>query len=66
MSSSRQVESEKDINSIHIDTAQIPTHARDELAAATLDFMHRILNQPGGREALNARITAKKAATAAR
>lgn len=65
MSGSRQVESEQN-GGIHIDITQIPTHARDELAAATLDFMHRILNQPGGREALNARITAKKAATAAR
>ena len=50
---------------IHIDTAAIPDGVRDNLAAATLDFIHGILRQPGGREALDARIAASKAASAA-
>ena len=37
-------------------------HARDDLAAATLDFVRGILCQPGGRAALDAKIKAKKAA----
>jgi len=50
---------------IHIDTAAIPAHVRDDLAAATLDLIHAILRQPGGREALDARTAARHAATAA-
>ncbi len=47
---------------IHINVAEIPDHARDDLAAATLDFVRGILRQPGGRAALDAKIKAKKAA----
>ena len=47
---------------IHINVAEIPDHARDDLAAATLDFVRGILCQPGGRAALDAKIKAKKAA----
>lgn len=39
---------------VHIDPTQIPDATRDALAAATLDLFHRILQQPGGREALDA------------
>lgn len=52
--------------SIHIDTAAIPSNVRDDLAAATMDLIHSILRQPGGREALDARIAANRAASAAR
>ncbi len=45
---------------IHIDTSAIPDHVRDRLAAATLDLIHAILRQPGGREALDARTAARK------
>lgn len=47
---------------IHINVAEIPDHARDDLAAATLDFVRGILRQPGGRATLDAKIKAKKAA----
>ena len=47
---------------VHINVAEIPDHARDDLAAATLDFIRGILRQPEGREALDAKIKAKKAA----
>ena len=47
---------------IHINVAEIPDQVRDDLAAATLDFIRGILRQPGGREALDAKIKAKKAA----
>ncbi|MCI8363192.1 MAG: hypothetical protein HFJ41_08905 [Clostridia bacterium] len=47
---------------IHINVAEIPDHARDDLAAATLDFVRGILRQPGGRAALDTKIKAKKAA----
>ena len=52
-------------SAIHIDTASIPAHVRDDLAAATLDLIHGILRQPGGREALEARKRAKRAAMSA-
>ena len=47
---------------VHINVAEIPDHARDDLAAATLDFVRGILCQPGGRAALDEKIKAKKAA----
>ena len=50
---------------IRINTAEIPDFARDNLASATLDFIHEILRQPGGREALDARTAARKAAKTA-
>lgn len=46
---------------IKVDTTAIPDHVRDALAASTLDLIHSILATPGGREALDARIAAKKA-----
>ena len=64
MSGSRQVDKEPN-NDVKIDLTQIPTHTQDEIASATLDFIHRILNQPEGRQMLDARIAKKKAATAA-
>ena len=39
---------------VRIDLSLMPTEAFDSLCAATLDFIHRIENQPGGREALEA------------
>ena len=51
---------------IHINTAEIPDYVRDNLAAATLDLIHSILRQPGGRAALDARTAARKAAAAAK
>lgn len=45
-----------------IDTSLIPGEVRDRLAAATLEMVRGILRQPGGREALEARIAARKAA----
>lgn len=49
-----------------VDTASIPDSVRDNLAAATLDLIHSILRQPGGREMLNARTAARHAAAAAK
>lgn len=43
---------------IHINLDEIPDHVRDNLAAATLDFVRGVLRQPGGREALDAKIKA--------
>lgn len=51
-------------SAIKIDTSTIPDEVRDDLAAATLNLIHGILQQPGGREALDARIAARKAARA--
>lgn len=47
---------------VHINVAEIPAHTRDNLAAATLELIRGILRQPGGREALDERIKAKKVA----
>ena len=47
---------------ITIDTTAIPAHVREDLAAATLEFIREILRQPGGRE----RLDAKKAELAAK
>lgn len=47
---------------VHINVAEIPDHVRDSLAAATLELIRGILRQPGGREALDERIKAKKVA----
>ena len=47
-----------------IDTSLIPGEVRDRLAAATLEMVRGILRQPGGREALDARIAAMRAAKA--
>lgn len=53
------------VDEVHIRTEDIPEFVRDNLAAATLDLIHCILATPGGREALDARIAAKKAARTA-
>lgn len=53
------------VDEVHIRTEDIPEFVRDNLAAATLDLIHSILATPGGREALDARIAAKKAARTA-
>lgn len=47
-------------DSIHINMAEMPDHVRDELAAATLEFIRGILRQPGGREKLDAKIEERK------
>ena len=52
------------VNEVHIHTEEIPDAARDNLAAATLDLIHSILRQPGGREMLDARTAARHAAMA--
>lgn len=49
---------------VQINIAEIPVSVRNDLAAATLDFIHGILRQPGGREMLDARTAARKAAQA--
>lgn len=45
---------------LHIRTEEIPPEVRDRLAAATLDLIHSILRQPGGREALDARTATRE------
>lgn len=45
---------------IHINTAEIPNHVQDNIAAATLELLKDILAQPGGREMLDAKIKAKQ------
>ncbi len=57
--------SEKEASEVKINIAEIPISVRDDLAAATLDFIHGILRQPGGREMLDARTAARKAAQVA-
>ena len=46
----------KSDSAIHIDILLIPQYTQETLAAATLDFIHGILAQPGGREALDKKI----------
>lgn len=45
---------------IKVDVTLVPEYMRDELAASTLGFIRRILRQPGGREALDAKTRARK------
>lgn len=47
---------------IHINVDEMPNHMRDALAESTLELIRNILRQPGGREALDARTRARKAA----
>lgn len=54
------------VNEVHIHTEEIPDAMRDNLAAATLDLIHSILRQPGGREMLDARTAARHTAIAAK
>lgn len=49
-------------DTIKIDFAAIPDHVRDDLAEATLKSVRSFLRQPGGREFLDARKAAKRAA----
>jgi hypothetical protein len=49
-------------NTIKIDFAAIPDYVREELADATLESVRAFIRQPGGREFLDARKAAKKAA----
>ena len=51
-------------SAIEIDTSAIPNEVWDDLAAATLNLINGILQQPGGREALDAKTAARKAAKA--
>ena len=46
---------------LHFDYDAIPQHEWDGLAAATMDLIHAILRQPGGREALDAKTAARHA-----
>ena len=48
-------------SAIKIDTSAIPHETGNALAAATLHLITEILQQPGGREALDAKIAARKA-----
>jgi hypothetical protein len=50
-------------DTIKIDFAAIPDYVREELAEATLESVRAFIRQPGGREFLDARKAAKKAAT---
>lgn len=50
---------------VHIDVTLIPNHVRDDLAAATLDFIHEILHDPESRAKLEDRLAKKKAAMSA-
>lgn len=47
-------------DAINIDFAKIPEHTRDDIAAITLGCVKSFLQQPGGREALAAKIVMKK------
>ena len=49
---------------IKIDISTIPAEVMDDLAVATLNLIHEILQQPGGRAALDAKTAARKAAKA--
>ncbi len=49
-------------DTIKIDFAAIPDYVREELAEATLESVRAFIRQPGGREFLDARKAAKKAA----
>ena len=44
-------------DTIKLDVGLIPNYVRDNLAAATFVFMKRILEQPGGREMLDTKMT---------
>lgn len=49
-------------DTIKIDFTAIPDYVREELAEATLESVRAFIRQPGGREFLDARKAAKKAA----
>ncbi len=53
-------------SAIEIDISAIPAEVWDDLSAATLNLIHGILQQPGGRAALDAKTAARKAAAAAK
>lgn len=42
-------------NKVVIDVNLIPEHTKEDLAAATLEFIRAILKQPDGREMLDAK-----------
>ncbi len=48
------------IELLKINYDNIPDHEADDLAAATLDAVKRFIMTPGGKEALETRIKAKK------
>lgn len=54
-SSQQEILEEMTTGQVHIDVKLIPPHTKEVLAAGTLDFIHNLLNQPGGREALDAK-----------
>lgn len=47
-------------NHIQINTKLIPDFVRDDLAKATLEAVISFLQQPGGRDMLDARIAARR------
>lgn len=49
-------------DTITVDLDAIPGFIWDSLAAATMDLVRDILRQPGGRELLDAKTAARKAA----
>lgn len=48
------------VDDVRIDFELIPDHVGDDLAATTLAAVKSFLRQPGGREKLDEKITAKK------
>lgn len=54
------LEMREDTGRVVIDFSLVPDHVRDELAAATLESVSSFLQQPGGREKLDALIEARK------
>lgn len=55
MVNGKQAITEKE-NTVHINVSAIPKHTQESLASATLNLLHSILAQPGGREALDKKI----------
>lgn len=43
------------VDNVKLDVSLIPDVVKDELAAATLEFVRSILRQPGGREILDSK-----------
>lgn len=54
------------VNEVHINTAEIPDHVRDRLAAVTLECFKAFLAVPGNAEWLDSRTAARHAAKAAK
>lgn len=53
-------------DSIHINVDEIPDYVRDDLAAATLDFIRRLLSNPETRKMLEAKTEERRKRLAGR